>query len=197
TLQLDRVSPIFKAVLAQEASGRCHRSPRVCGLNSWSPEYDFTENEVRWNPGYPYHVSATRTAVTRVYLLFGDNIPDTELVLTSHVLNREAVTDVLVACRKVVESRTGFAVVSINTTKYLEPPNYLRNSIIIPLAFAVLAVLVIIVVICDTLENNRIKEDTRRFRRETQIRKLATRLQRQRPVAAESASTEENVKKKR
>jgi len=52
----------------------------------------FTENEVRWNPGYPYHVSSRRTAVSRVYLLFSANVPEDEFILTRHVLNRRALT---------------------------------------------------------------------------------------------------------
>ena len=52
----------------------------------------FTENEVRWNPGYPYHVSSRRTAVARVYLLFSANVPEDEFILTTHVLNRQALT---------------------------------------------------------------------------------------------------------
>ena len=55
----------------------------------------FAENKVSWNTGYPYYDLYRRTAVNRVYLVFSTNVLEAEIILTSYVLNRQALTGIL------------------------------------------------------------------------------------------------------
>ncbi|XP_041361307.1 uncharacterized protein LOC121377391 [Gigantopelta aegis] len=146
--------------VAEDANTYCQTSPASCGLLYWNASTVFSSSDV----GIATTNKDKNLEVT-IYITFPADFNLSSVSPTTFVLNKAASYDIVTANKAGIETAIGLQVTYIDSTYYGIKVSMKENQIIIPIAFAVVIALIVVVVTMHIWQKRRTKK-TRSLRRQ-------------------------------